>query len=54
MRKLLIKTVLDKLNNEITYNEIKTTYTYLISIESKNIVDYLLYLNEYTTFYLRW
>ena len=53
-RKLLIKTVLDKLNNEITYIGIKITYTDLISIESKNIVSYLLYLKEYETFYLRW
>ena len=53
-RKLLIKTILDKLNNEITYNGIKTTYANLISIESKNIVNYLLYLKEYETFNLRW
>ena len=53
-RKLLIKTILDKLNNEITFNGIKTTYVDLISIESKNIADYLLYLKEYKTFYLRW
>ena len=45
---------LDKLNNEITFNGIKTTYVDLISIESKNIADYLLYLKEYKTFYLRW
>lgn len=53
-RKLLIKTILDKLNNELTINGIKTTYVDLISIESKNIVDYLLYLKKYETFYLRW
>ena len=53
-RKLLIKTILDKLNNEITFNGVKTTYVDLISIESKNIVDYLLYLKKYNTFYLRW
>lgn len=53
-RKLLIKTILDKLNNEITFNGIKTTYVDLISIESKNIVNYLLYLKKYETFYLRW
>ena len=53
-RKLLIKTILDKLNNEITFNGIKTTYVDLISIESKNIADYLLYLKKYKTFYLRW
>ena len=53
-RKLLIKTILDKLNNDITFNGIKTTYVDLISIESKNIVDYLLYLKKYPTFYLRW
>lgn len=53
-RKLLIKTILDKLNNDITFNGIKTTYVDLIFIESKNIVDYLLYLKKYPTFYLRW
>ena len=53
-RKLLIKTILDKLNNDITFNGIKTTYVNLISIESKNIVEYLLYLKKYPTFYLRW
>ena len=53
-RKLLIKTILDKLNNEITFNGIKTTYVDLISIESKNIVNYLLYLKKYETFNLRW
>ena len=53
-RKLLIKTILDKLNNDITFNGIKTTYVDLIFIESKNIVDYLLSLKKYPTFYLRW
>ena len=53
-RKLLIKTILDKLNNEVTFNGMKTTYSDLISIESKNIVNYLLYLKKYDTFYLRW
>lgn len=53
-RKLLIKTILDKLNNDITFNGIKTKYVDLIFIESKNIVDYLLYLKKYPTFYLRW
>lgn len=53
-RKLLIKTILDKLNNDITFNGVKTTYVDLISIESKNIVNYLLYLKKYPTFYLRW
>ena len=49
-----IKTILDKLNNSITFNGMKITYVDLISIESKNIVDYLLYLKKYPTFYLRW
>ena len=53
-RKLLIKTILDKLNNDVTFNGIKTTYMDLISIESKHIVDYLLYLKKYDAFYLRW
>ena len=53
-RKLLIKTILDKLNNEITFNGIKTSYIDLISIESKNIVNYLLYAKKYKTFYYRW
>jgi len=53
-RKLLIKTILDKLNNKLTFNGFKTTYVDLISMESKNIVDYLLYLKKYETFYLRW
>ena len=53
-RKLIIKTILDKLNNSITFNGMKITYVDLISIESKNIVDYLLYLKKYPTFYLRW
>ena len=34
-RKLLIKTILDKLNTDITFNGIKTNYVNLISIESK-------------------
>ena len=53
-RKLLIKTILDKLNNKLTFNGIKTTYVDLVFMESKNIVDYLLYLKKYETFYLRW
>lgn len=53
-RKLLIKTILDKLNNDITFEGMKTTYVDLISIESKNIVDYLLYQKKYKTFYLKW
>ena len=53
-RKLIIKTILDKLNNSIIFNGMKITYVDLISIESKNIVNYLLYLKEYETFNLRW
>ena len=53
-RKLLIKTILDKLNNDVTFNGIKTTYMDLISIESKHIVDYLFYLKKDDAFYLRW
>ncbi len=53
-RKLLIKTILDKLNNDVTFDGVKTTYTNLIAIESKNIVDYLLFTRKYNTFYLRW
>lgn len=53
-RKLLVKTILDKLNNEVTFDGIKKTYSDFIEIESRNIVDYLLYEKHYKTFYLRW
>ena len=53
-RKLLIKTVLDKLNNKVTFDGVKKSYSNFILIESKNIVDYLLYNKEYKTFYIRW
>ena len=53
-RKLLVKTILDKLNNEITFDGIKKTYCDFIEIESRNIVDYLLYEKHYKTFYIRW
>ena len=53
-RKLLVKTILDKLNNEVTFDGIKKTYCDFIEIESRNIVDYLLYEKQYKTFYIRW
>lgn len=53
-RKLLVKTVLDKLNNEVTFNGIKKTYSDYIELESKNIVNFLLYQKKYKTFYIRW
>ena len=53
-RKLLVKTVLDKLNSEVTFNGIKKTYSNYIEIESKNIVDFLMYEKKYKTFYIRW
>lgn len=53
-RKLLVKTVRDKLNTEITFNGIRKTYSDFIEVESKNIVDFLLYEKKYKTFYIRW
>lgn len=53
-RKLLVKTVLDKLNSEVTFNGIKKTYSDFIEIESKNIVNFLMYQKQYNTFYIRW
>ncbi len=53
-RKLLVKTVLDKLNTEVTFNGIKKTYSNFIEFETKNIVEFLLYEKQYKTFYIRW
>lgn len=53
-RKLLVKTVLDKLNTEVTFDGIKKTYSDYIEVESKNIVEFLLYSRKYKTFYIRW
>ena len=53
-RKLLVKTVLDRLNNEVTFDGIKKTYSGFIEVESKNIVDFLLFEKHYKTFYIRW
>ena len=53
-RKLLVKTVLDKLNTEITFDGIKKTYSDFIEVESKNIVNFLLYQKQFKTFYIRW
>ena len=53
-RKLLVKTVLDKLNNEITFDGIKKTYSNFIELESKNIVEFLMYNKKFKTFYIRW
>ena len=53
-RKLLVKTVLDKLNTEVTFDGIKKTYSDYIEVESKNIVEFLLYSKKYKTFYIRW
>lgn len=53
-RKLLIKTVLDKLNNEITFEGYKDSYSNFIDIEARHIVEFLLYNKQYKTFYLRW
>lgn len=53
-RKLLVKTVFDKLNSEVTFNGVKKTYSDFIEIESKNIVNFLMYQTQYKTFYIRW
>ena len=53
-RKLLVKTVLDKLNTQVTFDGIQKTYSDFIEVESKNIVDFLLYEKRYKTFYIRW
>lgn len=53
-RKLLVKTVLDKLNSEVTFNGVKKTYSDFIEIESKNIVNFLMYQTQYKTFFIRW
>lgn len=53
-RKLLAKTILDKLNNEIIFDGKKDTYSNFIKNESQHIVDYLLYNKKFTTFSLRW
>lgn len=53
-RKLLVKTVLDKLNTEVTFDGIKKTYSEFIEIESRNIINFLLYEKQYKTFYIRW
>ena len=53
-RKLLVKTVLDKLNSKVTFNGIQKTYSDFIEVESKNIVNFLMYQTQYKTFYIRW
>jgi CRISPR-associated protein Cas1 len=53
-RKLLITTVLDKLNNEVTFEGVKKSYSDFIAIEAQHIVDYLMYNKKYKTFYIRW
>lgn len=53
-RKLLVKSILDKLNTEVTFNGIKKSYSDYIEVESKNIVDFLMYNKQFKTFYLRW
>lgn len=53
-RKLLVKTVLDKLNTDVTFDGIKKTYSDFIELESKNIVNFLMYQKQYKTFYIRW
>ena len=53
-RKLLVKTVLDKLNSKVTFNGIQKTYSDFVEVESKNIVNFLMYQTRYKTFYIRW
>ena len=53
-RKLLVKTVLDKLNTDVTFNGIRKTYSDFIEVESNNIMEFLLYEKHYKTFYIRW
>ena len=52
-RKLLVKTVLDKLNTNVTFDSHRKKYVDFIESESKNIVEYLLYKKEYKAFYIR-
>ena len=53
-RKLLIRTILDKLNNEVTVDGVKKSYSDFIILESQKIVNFLLYNKKYKPFYLRW
>lgn len=53
-RKLLIKTVLDKLNTKISFDSMKKSYSDFIVIEAQHMVDYLMHNKEYRTFHLRW
>ena len=53
-RKLLVKTVLDKLNTEVTFDGVRKKYSDFIEIESHNIVNFLMYQKKYKTFYIRW
>ena len=47
VRKLLVKTVLDKLNTDVTFNGIRKTYSDFIEVESNNIIEFLLYEKHY-------
>lgn len=51
---LLIRSIMDKLDNDITFNDEKTTYAKLIENQARNISAFLNGTKTYTPFYLRW
>ena len=53
-RKLLVKMVFDNLNSEVTFDGIKKTYSDFIELESKNIIEFLIYNKQFKIFYIMW
>lgn len=53
-RKLIVNKILGKIFSTITYNNKINTYSDLIRKQSKDLVNTILYNEEFNGFYLRW
>lgn len=53
-KKILISSIMDKINKKMKYNNERISYAKLIEKQVKKIVDFLVNNEKYTPFYLRW
>lgn len=53
-RKLIISSILNKLNSNIKYKDSNVSYSQIIDLQSKKLVNCLISNEKYEGFYLRW
>ena len=53
-RKTIIKSIMDKMNSRIEYNQQETTYKKIIEDQTRKIKETIINETPYTGFYLYW